>query len=81
MQGMPITVLTTRATTARQCYGWLKGCTAKLMPQIDKTEEVVRETINEFKAAGLIYDGEAVVIVHGYTANVGATNTMKIEYA
>lgn len=51
------------------------------MPQIDKTEDVVRETINEFKTAGLINDGEAVVIVHGYTANVGATNTMKIEYA
>jgi pyruvate kinase len=78
---MPITVLTTRASTARQCYGWLKGCTAKLMPKIDKTEEVVRETINEYKAAGLVYEGEPFVIVHGYSANVGATNTMKIEYA
>jgi len=79
--GMPVMVLTTNQSTARQCYGWLKSCKARVLPSIEKTETVVRETIEDYKRNGLIKDAEPVVIVHGYSANVGSTNTMKIEYA
>ena len=79
--GMPIMVLTSREPTARQCYGWLKSCQAKVLPSIHETNQIVRETIDEFKSTGWIKEGEPVVIVHGFTDNVGATNTMKIEYA
>jgi pyruvate kinase len=79
--GMPVMVLTTSEATARQCYGWLKGCKVRVLPSIEKTDAIVRETIAEYKKLGLIKDAEPVVIVHGYSANAGATNTMKIEYA
>jgi pyruvate kinase len=85
--GMPVIVLTTSSATARQCYGWLKGVTAKVFPKTDPshweatTEENIRKTIEEYKTAGLVNAGETFVIVHGFSANVGATNTMKIEYA
>ncbi len=77
--GMPITVLTLRSTTARHCYGWLEGALQNLcLKLIDRRG--CTGTIDEFKAASLIFDGEAAAIVHGYTVDNGATNTMKIEY-
>eukprot|EP00591_Stephanopyxis_turris_P003401 CAMPEP_0195517394 /NCGR_PEP_ID=MMETSP0794_2-20130614/10659_1 /TAXON_ID=515487 /ORGANISM="Stephanopyxis turris, Strain CCMP 815" /LENGTH=151 /DNA_ID=CAMNT_0040646195 /DNA_START=17 /DNA_END=472 /DNA_ORIENTATION=- len=79
--GKPIVVLTTRLPTARQSFGWLRGVHTKLLPSIDQVETIVRETIDEFKAAGSVSAGEPIVIVHGTTEHVGSTNTMKIVYA
>jgi len=78
---MPITVLTTKESTARQCNGILCGVQAKMFDSIDDTKSVVYQTVSQFKAACLAKNGDPIVIVHGLTAVAGATNTMKIVYA
>lgn len=77
----PVTVLTTSATTARQCYGVLKGCDARLLPSLDETDDIVFATIETFKKNGLARVGDPIVVVHGHTARIGATNIMRIQYA
>merc|ERR1712032_1649092 len=79
--GMPVIALTTSTHVARFCNGCLKGCSAKILPSLDHTEAVVRETLDEQKKRGCVKDAEPVVVVHGMTRRTGATNTMKIEYA
>jgi len=80
--GMPIIVLTTSDATGRQSYGWLKGCTARIMPKVHNTADTIKEIIAEQKATGFIKDGETVVVVHGPSNAPGATtNQMKIVYA
>lgn len=79
--GRPVTVLTTSATTARQCYGVLKGCDARLLPSLEETDDIVFATIEAFKKSGLARVGDPIVVVHGETHRVGATNVMRIQYA
>lgn len=79
--GMPIIVLTSSDRTARQAYGVLKGCKSKLMSSLADTDFLVSETIAELRKDGTASSGDPIVIVHGHSANIGATNTMKIEYA
>jgi pyruvate kinase len=79
--GRPITVLTTSGTTARQCYGVLKGCNARILPSLDHTDEIVSHTIQEFIKEGIASPGDAIVVVHGTSNRVGATNVMRIQYA
>jgi pyruvate kinase len=74
-------VLTTSERVARQCFGVLKGCEALVLPSLEATDMVVTETINGFRTRGLAKPGEPIVIVHGTNAKVGATNTMRIQYA
>ena len=79
--GRPITVLTTQEQVARQCYGVLKGCKALVLPSLDATDTVVSDVIRGFVKEGLVSAGEPVVVVHGTSARVGATNIMRIQYA
>jgi len=79
--GRPITVLTTSGHVARQCYGVLKGCSARLLPSLEATDEIVNDTIAEFKKEGIASDGDAIVVVHGTSSRKGATNVMRIQYA
>jgi pyruvate kinase len=79
--GRPVTVLTTSGAVARQCYGVLKGCDAILLPSLEATEQIVNETIEGFKKSGIATAGDAIVVVHGTSARVGATNVMRIQYA
>uniref|UniRef100_A0A7S1UWV7 Pyruvate kinase n=1 Tax=Grammatophora oceanica TaxID=210454 RepID=A0A7S1UWV7_9STRA len=79
--GRPITVLTTAPTVARQCYGVLKACNAKILPSLEHTESIVTETIKEFVKNGVCSTGDAVVVVHGTSSRKGATNVMRIQYA
>jgi len=78
--GMPIFVLTTCATVARQCYGALKGCYVKILPCLGETDALITSTIDELLALDLMKSGEPVVVVYGTKAQTGATNTMKIIY-
>ena len=77
----PITVLTTSASVARQCFGVLKGCNSRILPSLDDTDDVVSKTIESFKKHGLAHAGDPIIVVHGSSARVGATNVMKIQYA
>lgn len=79
--GMPVIALTTNTHVARFCSGVLKGCSTKILPSLEHTDSVVRETLDGLKKEGLLKDAEPVVVVHGMTARAGATNTMKIEYS
>lgn len=79
--GRPITVLTTQERTARQAIGVLKGCRAQVLPSLDATDEVVTRVIAGLVKEGITFPGEPVVVVHGTSARVGATNIMRIEYA
>jgi pyruvate kinase len=79
--GRPITILTTSGCVARQCYGVLKGCDAKVLPSLESTDEIVQETIQGFLKDGIASPGDAIVVVHGTSARVGATNVMRIQYA
>ena len=78
---MPVVVLTSSASTARQSFGVLKGTKCMLLHSLEDTHGAINECIESFKRDGIASPGEAVVIVHGHTAQKGATNTMKIEYA
>lgn len=79
--GRPVMVLTTSKSVARQTFGVLKGCEAKVLPSLDSTESVVSESIKELISQGFAKAGEAVVIVHGQSPRAGATNTLRIQYA
>mmetsp|Transcript_15324 Transcript_15324/g.20478 ORF Transcript_15324/g.20478 Transcript_15324/m.20478 type:complete len:511 (+) Transcript_15324:65-1597(+) len=79
--GMPVTVLTTNESAARQCYGVVKGCRARLFNSLEDTDYIVNETITQYKKEGVCHAGDPIVVVHGAVAKRGATNTMKIEYA
>jgi len=78
---MPITVLTESPTAARQSFGVLKGCKARVLKSTEDTEFVIGEAIEDFKRDGVAKPGQPIVIVHGSTSKQGATNTMRIEYA
>jgi pyruvate kinase len=77
----PIVVLTTCGTVARQCFGVLKGCQSRILPSLDDTDDVVSNTIESFKKKGKVNVGDPIVVVHGHSSRVGATNTMRIQYA
>lgn len=79
--GRPITVLTTCEQVARQTFGVLKGCKAIVLPSLEATDTVVTDVIAGFSKDGLVASGEPVVVVHGTSARVGATNIMRIQYA
>jgi len=79
--GMPVYVLTTSATTARQCNGVLKGTESTLLPCLAETDAVIAKTVKSLLSSGSVKSGEPIVIVHGSTNKSGATNTMKIIYA
>jgi pyruvate kinase len=79
--GRPVTVLTTSPTVARQCYGVLKGCDARVLPSLAATDEVVSETIEFFIKTGVAVAGDPIVVVHGTSSRAGATNVMRIQYA
>ena len=79
--GRRVSVLTTSERVARQCYGVMKGCEATVLASLDETDKVVTDTIESFRNRGLAKAGEAIVVVHGSNAKVGATNTMRIQYA
>ena len=78
--GMPIKVITTSERVAHQSFGLLKGCTAHAVENMDVEDNMVKNIMDEMKAAGKASAGDPVVIVHGAVAKSGATNTMKIEY-
>jgi pyruvate kinase len=79
--GRPVTVLTTSATVARQCFGYLKGCDSRLLPSLEATDTVVSETIEFFVKTGVANPGDPIVVVHGTSSRSGATNVMRIQYA
>eukprot|EP00934_Nitzschia_sp_Nitz4_P005470 Nitzschia sp. Nitz4//scaffold189_size62959//32933//34665//NITZ4_006309-RA/size62959-snap-gene-0.4-mRNA-1//1//CDS//3329539899//5460//frame0 len=75
------TVLTTSERTANQCSGLLKGCTAVVLPSLEHTDDIVHTTIGKCVLSGKASPGDPIIIVQGTNAKVGATNTMRIEYA
>lgn len=79
--GRPIFVLTTSERVARQCYGVLKGCDAVVLPSLQQTDQIVTQTITELVAYHKAKAGDPIVIVEGSNPVVGATNTMRIQYA
>lgn len=79
--GRPVIVLTTQEQTARQTFGVLKGCKAVVLPSLDATDEVVTEVIKRLVAKGTCCSGDPIVVVHGTSARVGATNIMRMQYA
>jgi len=80
--GMPIYVLTTSASVARQCLGTLKGVkNAKILPCLADTDNLIRSTVDNLLKDGAVTEGQPIVIVQGTRAQAGATNTMKIIYA
>ncbi len=78
--GRPILVLTTSEMVARQCYGLLRGCDAHCLPSLEATEAIVDAKIEGFRRTGIAKVGEPIVVVHGTSARVGATNVMRIQY-
>ena len=76
--GMPVHVLTSYETTARQCQGVLKNIKATVMTSMMDTDAIVNELLDSLKKIGNVTVGDLVVVVHG-TGNVGgSTNQMKI---
>ena len=77
----PVVVLTTSERVANQCFGVLKGCNVVVLPSLEKTSEVVSETIASFVKEGKASAGDPIVVVQGTNPIAGATNTMRIQYA
>lgn len=76
-----IMVLSTSATVARQCFGVLRGCQSRILPNLDDTDDVVYNTIESFKKSGKVKVGDPIVVVSGFSSRVGSTNVMRIQYA
>jgi len=79
--GMPVIVLTKEARVARQCYGYLKGVTSKVLPNIDDAEIYLPHAMKMLIDDNIVVKNDPVVVVHGSMAKAGATNIMKILYA
>lgn len=77
----PIYVMTAEERVARQCYGLLRGSTAKLMSSMGEMENEISSMIESFKKSGTCKPGDAVVIVTGTIHREGATNLMRVQYA
>jgi pyruvate kinase len=79
--GRPVVVLTSSDRVARQVYGVMKGCDARVLESLESTDKIVNEVVVGMVKAGKACAGDAIVVVHGQSTRVGATNTMRIQYA
>ena len=52
-----------------------------MLASLEDTDFAISDTISELKRSEIVQSGDSIVIVFGSSANVGSTNTMKIEYA
>jgi pyruvate kinase len=78
--GRPIHVLTSNERVARQVTGILRGCSATLIPTMDKMNEGVDKVFATMKQQGKAKAGDASVFVSGQVHVPGATNVMRVQY-
>merc|ERR1711983_249050 len=74
-----ICVLTPHSIVSRQSCGVLKGVYTFISCLTD-TDACIKDAKEKILFSGDVEKGEGVVIVYGMSANVGSTNTLKIDY-
>jgi pyruvate kinase len=79
--GVPIIVLTLTDRVARQCCGVLRGCSAQVLASMKDMDSAINTTIQDLVKGGKASAGDAVVVITGTIAQVGATNLMRVQYA
>jgi pyruvate kinase len=79
--GVPIIVLTLTDRVARQCCGVLRGCSAQVLESMKDMDSAINTVIQDLVKGGKASAGDAVVVITGTIAQVGATNLMRVQYA
>lgn len=79
--GRYVCVLTTNPRAARQCFGVMKGCRARILPSLEMTDNIIDGTVQHLKDKGVAKSGDPVVVVHGTHTVKGGTNVMRIIHA
>jgi len=75
---VPVYVLTTSPTVARQVNGTLRNCFCKVVLSTQGNERLLEQAIAESRTQNLIKAGDIVVCVHGSSEKGGATNLVRI---
>lgn len=77
---MPILVLTPSAIVARQCFGMFRGVYAFQVDDLEDTDKIIRETMDEVVMRGVAKEGDCFVIVSGGCKfQRGSTNQVRVE--
>jgi pyruvate kinase len=77
--GCLIICLTPDATVARQSTGLLPGCRAYLVDSLEDSNGLAEEVELEALKAGLVKDGDLMVVVAGKTFGQGAADLIRVE--
>lgn len=75
---VPVYVVTTAPFAARQCNGYLKNCTSKVVEPAHGVEANISEAIADAKNNGWLVTGDLVVAVFGSKEQPGATNMVRV---
>lgn len=77
---MPIIVLTPSEMVARQCFGMFRGVYAFKVEDLEDTDRLIRETVEEVVSRGVAKEGDTFVIVCGGSRfERGSTNQVKVD--
>jgi pyruvate kinase len=77
--GCSVICLTTDDVVARQCGGVLKGVHCYKVDSLDNDVELVEQTGQEALAAGIVQDGDLMVVVSGTLSGHGHNNQVRVE--
>mmetsp|Transcript_14187 Transcript_14187/g.47902 ORF Transcript_14187/g.47902 Transcript_14187/m.47902 type:complete len:499 (-) Transcript_14187:41-1537(-) len=79
---MPILVVTAVHEVARQCEGFLKNTTCRVIESMIGTENILVRGVEFGRALGWVSSGDSVVLVHGMKeAQAGSTNSLRVVVA
>mmetsp|Transcript_53203 Transcript_53203/g.64128 ORF Transcript_53203/g.64128 Transcript_53203/m.64128 type:complete len:561 (+) Transcript_53203:68-1750(+) len=77
---MPVLVLTPSARVARQCFGMFRGVYAFKVDDLEDTDKIIKETMDEVVMRGVAKEGDCFVIVCGGSKfQRGSTNQVRVE--
>ena len=76
---VPIQVLTTSASVARQCNGILKGCSSFVVDSLEDSDSIVNEVNARMVEIGVAKKGDLFVMVCGTLHGVGNTDQIKVK--
>eukprot|EP00953_Heterococcus_sp_UTEX-ZZ885_P009685 5688-Heterococcus_DN1.PRE.1 len=76
---MPILAFTSSEETARQCNGYLRNVSTKVIGSMIGTDSILFRAIDIGKEKGWVKTGDAIVCVHGAKEAVaGSTNSLRV---
>jgi pyruvate kinase len=77
---VPVAVLTSSATVARQCHGLYKGCYSFFVDNLEETDSILNHVQTELVQFRIAKAGEPYVLVCGTQIGQGKTNQVRVQY-